>query len=266
MNPRRLPPLVPLLATALAACAHASATPAGTAPAPGNVAAAAPASAGTGAAPAPATAAPAPGTGTPATAGTAGAAPLSTAELDSLYRARMASARARHSAADVRFMTGMIGHHAQALVMAGMAPTHGASGPIQTLAARIINAQRDEIATMQQWLRDRSEPVPEVHIMGTMVMLHGAGDEMPMMPGMLTPEQMNQLDAARGAAFDRLFLTFMIQHHLGAVSMVNDLFATDGAARDETVFKLASDVQVDQRTEIARMQLMLAKMPATGTR
>lgn len=185
----------------------------------------------------------------------------STAELEAIYLARTDSARMRFTEADARFMTGMIGHHAQALVMAGLAPTHGASRSVQTLAARIINAQEDEIATMQQWLRDRGQPVPEVHIVGTELMVHGADHAMHM-PGMLTPDQLRELDRARGAEFDRLFLTYMIQHHRGAVTMVHDLFSTDGAGQDEAVFKFASDVQVDQTTEIARMELMLEALPA----
>jgi len=199
------------------------------------------------------------------------AATISAAEFETLYNARQAEAKSRFTEADVNFMTGMIAHHAQALVMAGMAPTHGASRSVQTLAARIINAQRDEIATMQQWLRERGQPVPEVHIMGTEVhimgpggMGHGAGHHHDM-PGMLTPEQMKELDTARGPEFDRLFLTYMIQHHRGAVLMVRDLFATDGAARDEEVFKIASDIHVDQITEIARMESMLAALGGAGT-
>ena len=156
-------------------------------------------------------------------------------------------------------MSGMIGHHAQALVMAGWAPTHGAGPSVRTLAERIINAQQDEIATMQQWLRDRSQPVPEVPAAG--MTMDGAEHAM-LMPGMLTAAQMKQLDEAKGPEFDRRFLTFMIQHHRGAVTMVTDLFGTTGAARDETVFKFASDVNVDQSTEIARMERMLADLPA----
>lgn len=185
------------------------------------------------------------------------------AELEALYRARVDSARARFTEADVHFMNGMIGHHAQALVMAALAPTHGASPTVRTLAARIANAQEDEIATMQRWLRDRGQPVPEVHVEGTEVMAHGADHAMHM-PGMLTQDQLRELDAARGPEFDRLFLTYMIQHHRGAVTMVHDLFATDGAGQDEEVFKFASDVQVDQTTEIARMERMLAEMAGEG--
>lgn len=185
------------------------------------------------------------------------------AEIEAIYRARTDSARTRFTEADVRFMTGMIAHHAQAIVMAKLAPTRGASPSVQTLAARIINAQEDEIATMQQWLRERGQPVPEIHIEGTTLMLHGADHAMHM-AGMITPEQMRELEQARGAEFDRLFLTYMIQHHRGAVTMVNDLFKTDGAGQDEAVFKFASDVQVDQTTEIARMELMLSALPPKG--
>lgn len=152
--------------------------------------------------------------------------------------------------ADARFMTSMIGHHAQAVVIAQMAPTHGASPEVRRLAARIIGAQEDEMATMRQWLGDRGLPVPEADAAHH----HHHGG---MMPGMLTPAQVAQLDAARGEDFDRLFLTFMIQHHRGAVTMVEQLFGSYGAGQDETVFKFASDVNVDQATEIDRMQRML---------
>ncbi len=185
------------------------------------------------------------------------------AELEALYVARTDSARMRFTSADVRFVTGMISHHAQALVMAGLSPTHDASPAIQTLSARIINAQQDEIETMQQWLRDRGQLVPRVEIHGTTLMVHGPDYAMHM-PGMLTAEEIQELDSARGSEFDRLFLTYMIQHHQGAVTMVLRLFATDGAAQDEAVFKLASDIQVDQITEIERMKLMLETLPKSG--
>jgi uncharacterized protein (DUF305 family) len=160
------------------------------------------------------------------------------------------------TAADVNFMSHMIGHHAQAIIMARMAPTHGASPSVQTLAARIINAQQDEIATMQRWLRDRGQPVPDA-VPGMRMVMNGVEHTM-LMPGMLTDQQMAQLDAAHGSEFDRLFLTYMIQHHTGAISMVSELFGSWGAGQDEIVFKFASDVNVDQTTEIARMQRMLA--------
>jgi uncharacterized protein (DUF305 family) len=192
---------------------------------------------------------------------TATSDPSDTAALEALYWQRLESARNRFTKADVDFMTGMIGHHAQALVMSAFAPTNEANAEIQVLAARIINAQNDEIAKMQQWLRDRGQPVPEVHIQGTTLTIHGAGEHHHThMPGMLTDAQMNELQQARGAAFDTLYLTYMIQHHRGAVTMVDTLFATDGAGQDEAVFKLASDVNVDQLTEIARMELMLGTL------
>lgn len=187
----------------------------------------------------------------------------SIAELEALYLARTDSARMNFTEADVRFMTGMIGHHAQALVMSALAPTNGARPSIQTLCARIINAQNDEIAIMQQWLRDRDQTVPEVHISGMDMMIHGPEYAMHM-PGMLSAEQMAELEAASGAEFDRVFLTYMIQHHRGAVTMVHELFKTDGAVQDDSVFKIASDIQADQTGEIARMELMLEGLPPVG--
>jgi uncharacterized protein (DUF305 family) len=165
-----------------------------------------------------------------------------------------------HTAADVAFMTGMIHHHAQAVLMASWAPTHGASPSLQALCERILVGQRDEIATMQSWLRDAGEPVPDADATHTMHgMQHG-----PMMPGMLTAEQLQELDRARGAEFDRLFLTYMIRHHEGAIVMVNELFKSPGAAQDEDIFKFASDVNVDQMTEIERMTQMLAALTSPG--
>jgi uncharacterized protein (DUF305 family) len=181
------------------------------------------------------------------------------APLSAAAQARADSLRHPYTAADIHFMSAMIGHHAQAIVMAGWAPSHGASPSVRTLAERIINAQQDEIATMQQWLRDRGQPVPEAKPGPMKMMMDGMEHEM-LMPGMLTDDQMKRLDQARGAEFDRLFLADMIQHHRGAVSMVTDLFGTYGAAQDEAVFKFASDVNVDQTTEIARMQKMLAAL------
>ena len=174
-----------------------------------------------------------------------------------MAKARADSARYPYTAADIQFMSGMIGHHSQAIVMSGWAPSHGASQSVKTLAERIINAQRDEIVTMQRWLRDRGQSVPEAGTMGMKMVMDGEEHVM-LMPGMLTDAQMKQLDAARGPEFDRLFLTFMIQHHTGATQMVKELFGTYGAAQDELVFKFASDVNVDQTTEIARMERMLA--------
>jgi uncharacterized protein (DUF305 family) len=187
------------------------------------------------------------------------ASTASQSDMAAMAKARTDSARYPYTAADIHFMTGMIGHHAQAIVMARWAPTHGASPSVRTLCDRIINAQQDEIVTMQTWLRDRHQPVPEA-VPGPMKMQMGSMEHEMLMPGMLTDEQMKQLDQARGPEFDRLFLTFMIQHHNGAVQMVKELFGTNGAAQDELVFKFASDVNVDQTTEIARMQRMLVAL------
>ena len=201
----------------------------------------------------------------PASATSAAAAPTPSAgaiesERAAIEKARADSARYPYTAADVHFMSSMIGHHAQAIHMANWAPSHGASRSVQVLAERIINEQGDEIRTMQQWLRDRRQPVPDAQTMG-MKMSMGGVEHVMLMPGMLTDAQLAELDAARGTQFDRLFLTYMIQHHRGAVSMVKELFGTQGAGQDELVFKFASDVNVDQSTEIARMVRMLAAMP-----
>ena len=180
-----------------------------------------------------------------------------TAELEAIYNARADSALMNVSPADVEFVTGMIHHHAQALVMSGYAPDNGASSTMLTLTGRIINAQKDEIRVMQTWLRDRGLDVPEVSDGGHVM---GGHDHSMQMAGMLSPEQLRELSEARGPEFDRLFLTYMIQHHEGAVTMVHELFATDGAAQDDLIFKIASDIQVDQITEINRMKLMLEAM------
>ena len=178
------------------------------------------------------------------------------ARLEALYRARADSALTGYHPADAHFMAGMIGHHAQALVMSGFAPENDASPTIQTLCARIINAQKDEIDIMQAWLRDRGEKAPEIHVADGYLTIHGP-EHAHHMPGMLSVKQLEELRHARGADFDRLFLKYMIMHHKGAVTMVLDLFATDGAAHDDFVFKLASDIQADQGSEIDRMQKML---------
>jgi uncharacterized protein (DUF305 family) len=187
-------------------------------------------------------------------------APATPSELAAIARAKADSARHPYTAADVQFMSGMIGHHAQAVQMAGWAPSHGASSSVRILCERIINAQQDEIATMQRWLTDRRQPVPEATPKG-MKMMMGGVEHVMLMPGMLSEDQMKQLDGARGPEFDRQFLSFMIQHHRGAVSMVETLFGSYGAGQDDVVFKFASDVNVDQTTEIDRMEKMLAALP-----
>jgi len=164
------------------------------------------------------------------------------------------------TAADVEFVSGMISHHAQAIVMAGWAPTHGASASVLTLCARIINAQTDEITIMQSWLRDRHQPVPDAKPVRMKMMMNGVEQDM-LMPGMLSDAQLAQLDSARGPEFDRLFLRDMIQHHNGALTMVDQLFATPGAGQDEAIFKLATDIRSDQSTEINRMVKLLLTLP-----
>lgn len=185
-------------------------------------------------------------------------------DLESLYWTRIDSSRMSFTQADVDFMTDMIAHHAQALVISRLAPQNEASRSIQTLAARIINAQKDEIVTMQKWLRDRNQPVPEVQIDGLNLTIaglgHHHGSHQHDMPGMLSQAQIEELAGLKGEAFDQTFLKYMIQHHEGAVVMVRELFGTDGAAQDEEAFRLASDIQVDQITEIERMNLMLENM------
>src|SRR5437763_5129735 len=180
-------------------------------------------------------------------------------ESAAIAHARADSLRHPYTDADVRFMSGMIHHHAQAIVMARWAPSHSASPAVHRLADRIITAQQDEIATMQSWLRDRRQPVPDATATGMKTQMGGMEHEM-LMPGMLTDEQMKRLDAARGPHFDRLFLTYLIQHHKGAVRMAKELFDSYGAGQDEVVFKFASDVNVDQTTEIARMEKLLVSV------
>lgn len=200
-------------------------------------------------------------------------------DAGAIARARADSLRYPYTKADVDFMTGMIHHHAQAIYISRWAVSHGADAAVQRLTARIINAQTDEITLMQTWLKDRLQPVPTVDSTGTVTMpgmagMAGhdmsahAGHDMAgmsgmggmggmMMPGMLSDADLKQLDAARGADYDRLFLTFMIKHHRGAVTMVKELFKNDGAGQDETIFKFANDVEVDQSTEIKRMYTMM---------
>ncbi|MEX2284253.1 MAG: DUF305 domain-containing protein [Gemmatimonadota bacterium] len=151
--------------------------------------------------------------------------------------------------ADVRFMQNMIGHHAQAITMAALAPKLGASYNVLRLAQKIDISQRDEIDMMKQWLRERRQAVPD-----------DAQSHAMMMPGMLTPEMMARLGKARGREFDRLFLTFMIGHHEGALQMVDELVKSPGAAQDSDIFRFATDVDADQRDEIFVMQRMLDSM------
>lgn len=171
--------------------------------------------------------------------------------------------RPEYTGADVRFMQGMIHHHAQALEMAALVPDRSTRRDLNLLAKRIEVAQKDEIRLMQDWLERRGEDAPHVDFSTGVV--HAAGDgrdgqsgHSGMMPGMLTPDRMDQLRTSEGAEFYRLWITFMIQHHEGALSMVAELFSQDGAAQDQDIFRFASDVDIDQRVEIVRMQQMLA--------
>ena len=159
-----------------------------------------------------------------------------------------------YAPADVQFMSGMIYHHAQAILIAGWAKSHGAGPSVQTLCDRIIASQVDEINLLSRWLADRHEAVPHPDSAHAMM---PEMDATHVMPGMLSAGQLGQLDRARGTDFDALFLQFMIQHHQGAITMVNDLFAR-GAGEENPVYKIASGVFADQTTEIERMQRMLA--------
>ncbi len=261
-------------------------------------------------------------------------------ELEELFWARRDSTKLNFTEADVDFMSGMIGHHSQALIMSSLAKPNNASRSVQTLAARIINAQKDEIAIMQRWLSDRNQTVPQVKIEGLNLILtpgsepslifteqavinginrsesadehamhdadkekpeemqdrmhnemeammnrtsdmshmanNGTGEKEEMdhaamgydmgmhdhsnMPGMLNDIQLKELANAKGKDFDKLFLRYMIQHHAGAITMVNELVSTDGAAQEVGIGKLASDINVDQKTEIERMRLMLRQL------
>lgn len=230
-------------------------------------------------------------------------------ELESLYWQRLDASRQNFVQADVDFMSDMIVHHAQALIMSRLSPENGASPAVQRLSARIINAQQDEITLMQQWLRDRGQAVPIIHFAGLDMHVsmesprtrnedshrhtegghtshnghhqhdsthtshgdhrqheddshvsHGHGHNHDDMIGMLNQAQMEELAAARGTEFDRLFLTYMIMHHEGAVYMVNELFMADGAGTDLESYRLAVDIYAEQVTEIAMMRKMLENM------
>ena len=168
-----------------------------------------------------------------------------------------------YSRADVEFMTGMIAHHAQAVVMAGWAPSHGASDGLQRYCERIVVGQRDEIGLAMDWLGERGEPLPDPAMAAHGHAMPGMDHGM-LTPGMLTAAQMAELDAARGIEFDRLFLQYMIMHHEGALAMVDELFKSYGAAQDEFIFKFANDVFADQSSEITRMQAMLDALSSGG--
>jgi uncharacterized protein (DUF305 family) len=158
------------------------------------------------------------------------------------------------SQADVEFMQGMIMHHSQAVEMTGLIPSHTENEELRSLGARISSSQSDEIKFMQRWLAARGEPVSMAK--PGMDMAH---EPMALMPGMLTPQQMEALRRAKGAEFDHIFLTGMIQHHNGALTMVKDLFDTAGAGQDAELFNFGTDADNTQRAEIKIMQTILEK-------
>jgi uncharacterized protein (DUF305 family) len=162
-----------------------------------------------------------------------------------------------YNEADVRFLQMMIPHHAQAMEMTALVPSRSTRQDVRATAQRIELSQQDEIAMMQRWLRARRVEAQSAH-------QHGAGHA--HMPGMLTPQEMDRLRAASGAEFDRLFLEYMIRHHEGALAMVAELFATPGAGQEPELFSMASEVDSDQRMEIARMRAMLNGQPSGAPR
>ena len=168
--------------------------------------------------------------------------------------------------ADATFMQGMIHHHAQALDMVALLKTRTNSDDMQKLGERIRISQADEIGMMQRWLRARGADVPDphaLHMPGMIMPGMDHGTQEPLMPGMLTQQEMAHLATLKGADFDRAFLEGMIKHHGGALTMVQELFATPGAGQESVIFAFASDVDADQRMEIDRMSAMLAKLKET---
>jgi uncharacterized protein (DUF305 family) len=162
----------------------------------------------------------------------------------------------RYAAADVRFMQGMIAHHAQALAMTALVPARTTRGDLRLLAERIEVSQRDEIALMRQWLEQRGEKVPSIAAGHE----HHAAGQQALPHGMLSEAEMAQLARASGGEFDRLFLELMIRHHEGALRMVAELFAAPGAAQETETYRLATDVDADQRAEIARIRALLQQL------
>lgn len=160
-----------------------------------------------------------------------------------------ATAGPGYTVADVRFMQMMIPHHEQALRMVALVPDRNASANLRTVALRIDISQRDEIALMEDWLRKRGQAIPTAEQKSGMVMA-----------GLLTPEEFARLEAARGREFDRLFMEYMIGHHAGALTMVDDLFASPGAAQDPDIFRFVTDVGADQLDEIGLMERLLERL------
>jgi uncharacterized protein (DUF305 family) len=194
----------------------------------------------------------------PATAQAAAARPAARPPAD--------TTRPRATAADVLFMQRMIGHHAQALAMTALLPSRTRRDDMRLLAERIDVSQRDEIASMRRWLQRHGATVPDTaaaHMHHDAASMGAMAGHDAAMPGMLTAAELERLAQATGPDFDRLFLQSMIRHHQGAIAMVAALFATRGAGQDAEVFAFASDVDTDQRAEIARMQSLLRALPNT---
>jgi uncharacterized protein (DUF305 family) len=162
-----------------------------------------------------------------------------------------------YTAADVRFMQDMIVHHAQSVEMTALVVSRTERADVRRLAARIEVSQEDEMQRMRRWLEARGEAVPDAHAHRAPAPAHHAPADHAGMPGMVSAEDMARLRAATGPEFDRLFLELMIHHHEGALVMVEELMATDGAGQESEIFQFASHVDGDQRIEIARMRRML---------
>jgi uncharacterized protein (DUF305 family) len=164
------------------------------------------------------------------------------------------------SAKDVEFMQGMIHHHAQAVEMTALIEERTENKNIRKLGAKISQSQSDEMNFMKRWLTLRGEKTEmEMKNMADMPGMNHSSHGGHLMPGMLTPKQMEKLKNSKGAEFDRLFLKGMIQHHEGALEMVKDLFETAGAGQDAEIFNFASDVDSGQRGEIKIMQNLLGE-------
>ena len=162
-----------------------------------------------------------------------------------------------YNKADVEFMQGMIPHHAQAVKMCAMAPTHAGKREVKLMCERMLVSQSDEVKMMRIWLLDRGQFVPAPDATHHKMTMPGGMEHDMLMPGMLSDEEMAKLDKARGAEWDRMFLNGMIKHHQGAIKMVEDLMAAPGAAQGDDIYAFASDVFADQTAEIERMQKLL---------
>jgi uncharacterized protein (DUF305 family) len=164
----------------------------------------------------------------------------------------------QHTEADVAFMHGMTMHHAQALEMTSLVPDRAQNEQVKVMAQRIEVSQRDELARIERWLQRRGEPAMAASHEHAG---HAGGGDQAMHPGMLTAAELARLAEARGTAFDRLFLEYMIRHHEGALQMVSTLFATEGAGEESETYQFASEVDADQRADISRMQAILQSLP-----